>query len=401
MKRSGKALNTKPTKNKDATLAQQGLEGEAVELDKLLRQFAYQPGYFMQSDEETGRVKARLENLLKARWATFDRDVVQKGRALLEWILLCPPLLKGQPGFEWVQEAFFGLLMQRLRFWDVGQKAVRDREGQLVGVDNQLFWEITENVRGKLNSGHPSSVVKDYARANLAMIFMMFKNTATGLQITERDAVKMVARYEVLQRVLDGERFLSEVAGLTKEDAQRVVSSWGIGQRIGAVGCLTSVRNCTIEEAEGLIDVWNSKEKRRRAEKFFEQEHGYSEAKVHDLVTQWKIDEPIGKDAAARFLVRCHGYEEVKAAGIVNRWGNTGELDADPSPISRSLRVVEGQGLWTRLGDGGLSNKEDAQKVMDFLLKQVHRKSEEGKTDEFTKEEERELKRLTTKLWQG
>lgn len=146
-------------------MAPQELAGEAVELQKLLIQFAYQPGYFILSDEETRRAKADLERSLKARWETVQRDVVQQGRALLEWILLCPPLLKRQPGFEWVQEKFINLLMGRLRFWDMGQKAARDREGRLVGVDNQLFWKIVSDVRGKLNRGHPNSVVKDYARA--------------------------------------------------------------------------------------------------------------------------------------------------------------------------------------------------------------------------------------------
>lgn len=401
MKRSGKALSTKPTKSKDATLADQKLKGEAVELEKLLKQFAYQPGYFEQSDKETREVKVRLEDLLKARWGTFDRDVVQKGRALLEWVLLCPPLLAGQPGFEWVQESFIKLLQRRLHYWDVGHKAVRDREGRWVGVDDQLFWGIAKSVRGKLNRGHPKSVAKDYARANRVMNFMMFKSTATGQQITESEAVEMVAQYEVRQRVLDGAHFLGEVATVSKVEARRRVASWGIDQRAGAVSFLRVSCSSTIEDAEKLIDDWNAKQKRRRAKEFLEKKHGYSAAQAHDLVAQWEIDKSLGKDSAARFLVSRHGYEEVEAAKIVNRWGNTGELDADPSPISRSLRVVERQGLWTRLGDGVFSNKEDAQKVMDLLLKQVHRKSEEGKADEFIEEEERELKRLTTKLWQS
>ena len=48
---------------------------------------------------------------------------------------------------------------------------------------------------------------------------------------------------------------------------------------------------------------------------------------------------------------------------------------------------------------GDIQQQRGCSKVMDLLLKQVHQKPKEGK-NEFSKEEERELKRLTTKLWQ-
>jgi hypothetical protein len=402
MKKPGKGQDTSTTESK----AQPSQEGATIQLERLLKQFAYQPIYFSADNEEAEKARALLQDLLKDGWKTCGSDLAQKGSALIEWILLCPPLYQGQPGFEWVREEFFRLLMQRLRFWDLGQRAVRDAKGRLVGVDDQLFWEIIKNVRGKLNRGHPSSVVKDYARSNRVMFFMMFKKTATGKQITEPEAVEMVARYEVRQRVLNGERFLTEVGGLSKREAQRIVSSWGIDQRDGAISFLMTSGKLTPKdaekkiEAEKMIDDWNRKEKRRRAKEFLETKLGYTDAKAQSVVNQWKFDdETESKDVIIRSLVKEHGCEEVNAQKIVHRWGNTGNLElADPSPISRSLKVVKAQGLWVPIGEGTFSNKEEAQKVMDLLLKQINRKPKKGK-NEFSKKEEDELKRLTTKLW--
>lgn len=214
----------------------------------------------------------------------------------------------------------------------------------------------------------------------------------------------MVAGWEVLQRVLDGISFLGEVAGSSKGEAQRIVASWGIDQRTGAVGFLQQLRNYTAEDAEKLIDNWNTKQNIRRAIHFLKKEHRYSEASAQTTATQWKMNEAQGKNAAIKFLIKEHGYEDLQAEKIVIRWGNTGDLKSvDSSPIYRSLRVVEGQGLWTRLGDEKLfSNKNEAQKVINLLLKHVYRNSEQikdGETDEFTMKEERELRRLTTRLW--
>jgi hypothetical protein len=389
MERSGKSRGSAPTTIKDATLQQHALGSDAFELEKLLKQFAYQPIYFIQSGEETGKAKARLKDLLKARWGTCDRDVVQKGRALLEWVLLCPPLLNGQPGFEWVQQSFITMLQRRLHYRrlhyrDVGQKANRDCEGRLEGVDDQLFWEIVEAVRGKLNKGHPQTLVKDYERANLVFNLTMLKDLMTGNPIELSDATMMVARYEVLQRVTDADHFLREVGGVSKNEAKRITGSWGLAQRNGAVGFLTGMRNCTTEDAERLIDDWNAKRKVKRAKGFLIKKHNFSESQAEDLVVQWKLDRPLGKVTAIGFLTQNLRYKDSQAETIVSRWGTTGEVEnVDRSPIYHSLRRVKAQGHWSQLKDIVHTDKGYEQELSHIVLETMSGTSSKLKDERY------------------